>query len=198
MSDYEHWIKVAGWWLNNQTGETRSVDTFSPSGWFRQGKWWVNYDGTTRPISMGDPRGTNDDEPHPELDPPTTFVWKGKDLTIPTMEMVKRSEIPHQDLALWLVERLWALRGNPSASPCGYSEAARAAGVLSVMAVFGPLNQVQRFCNRNNWFDLSALIVNGKTHAPSSGSYGGNDYGNEDEWKQYMGATVNKTHEVLE
>lgn len=191
--DREHWIRVAGWWLNNQTGETRSAETFSPSGWFRQGNWWVNYDGSTRPISMGDPRGTNEEVREPEE--PVTFTWKGKELILPTSETVKRSEIPYTKLCLWLVERLWELRGKPTAPPCGYSQAAKAAGVGSVMAVFGPLGQVTRFCNRNGWFDLHALIVHGQTGKPGGGYFSGDDCKDEDEWTKYIDAVIMKINE---
>ncbi|MCE5278855.1 MAG: hypothetical protein ABFD92_03830 [Planctomycetaceae bacterium] len=90
----------------------------------------------------------------------------------------------------WLVEALLKLVGLPHVPPYGYlanfgKEALREKARYTAQT-FGPLGNIQRWCQRNSLFDLSAIIVNmHEPRVPGRGYYV-SDTRDCDEWRKYM------------
>jgi len=114
-----------------------------------------------------------------------TIAWKGGTRRLPLPGDAILQQAPDPKLARWLAQLALDLRGFPRAPKQGYGAAMRAIGASNVMAVFGPLGNVQRFCARRGLWDLSALIVNAKMAVPGSGHYG-DECVDVEKWRDYM------------
>lgn len=186
-------IRIGDHFVDSDTGQT----------WVRAGTWLVNpQTGKAVPLPADLVADTPTEAPPLAPPPiltagaskstgatastvPMEFTWKGSKRRIPcgsSDPMLAGS--PCQALTRFLADELVRLCEMPTVPPNGYVEASRAAGVPTEK-VFEPLGQIQRWCQRNGIFDLSAIVVGKSTRTPGSGHYV-SDTRDEQEWRDYV------------
>ncbi|MBF0107187.1 MAG: hypothetical protein HQM16_17895 [Deltaproteobacteria bacterium] len=112
---------------------------------------------------------------------PCRFLWKGELREVLANETDPRiASAPYRTGVQYLVKEFKAGK-----QLLGYTDFQRAIDANTTMATFGPLGAIQKWCRRNGFFDLSAIVVSRTSRVPGSGHYV-NDTHNEAEWREYI------------